>query len=329
MLEFFINNNGKEKTDMKRKIMSTVLASLMVLSSVPISSLPVFATNDSSDITVSNTSDDIQLTESDDGIDISSEDSGISIDDSTDNSTKSSSDDITVAETETNTEDTADIKIEDYLTSSAEYKDAKKSLDTGDAAKVHVKAENKSEQDASLKLYFCNTAAELSEDKTEWSSYLKNPALEMAIKGLKKDGTLEVSVVDKDKNETKATLKFLKEVKDNKVLSRYAVVTLPAGASTEFDVSVTDSVAGTVSVIPVMEQTGTEYGDAATIEWEENITFLDKVVNFFTKSSDKSADIQISDVQGVEKGVDDVSDSDFASTRLVVMADKEDRKSVV
>lgn len=308
---------------MKRKIMSTVLASLMILSSVPISSLPVFATNDDSGISISKskTSDDIQVSESksNDGIDISTEDSGITIDKS---ETSSSSDGITVEESETNTEDTADIKIEDFLTSSAEYKDAKKSLDTGDVAKVHVKAENKSEQDASLKVYFCNTDAKLSEDKTEWSSYLKNPALEMSIKDLKKDCTLEVSVVDKDSSETKASLKFLKEVKDNKVLSRYAVMTLPAGASTEFDISVTDNTAGTVSVIPVMEQVGTEYGDAATVTWEENITFLDKVVNFFTKE-DKSADIQISDVQGVEKGVDDVSDSDFASNRLVVMADKD------
>lgn len=307
---------------MKRKIMSTVLASLMILSSVPISSLPVFATNDDSDITVSKTSDDIQVTESEsnDGIDISGDDSGITIDKS---ETSSSSDDIKVEGSETNTEDTADIKIEDFLTSSAEYKDSKKSLNTGDVAKVHVKAENKSEQDANLKVYFCNTDTKLSEDKTEWSSYLQNPALEMSIKDLKKDCTLEVSIVDKDGNETKTSLKFLKEVKDDKVLSRYAVVTLPAGASTEFDVSVTDGTAGTVSVIPVMEQTGTEIGDAATLTWEENITFLDKVVNFFTKS-DKSADIQISDVQGVEKGVDDVSDSDFASNRLVVMTDIDD-----
>lgn len=117
-------------------------------------------------------------------------------------------------------------------------------------------------------------------------------------------------------------MKFLKEVKDDKVLSRYAVMTLSPGTSTEFDVSVTDNAAGTVSVIPVMEQTATEFGDAATLTWEENITFVDKVVNFFTKE-DKSADIQISDVQGVEKGLDDVDDTDFASNRLVVMTDKD------
>ena len=35
---------------MKRKIMSTVLAILMIVSSVPISSLPVFATNKDSDV---------------------------------------------------------------------------------------------------------------------------------------------------------------------------------------------------------------------------------------------------------------------------------------
>lgn len=114
----------------------------------------------------------------------------------------------------------------------------------------------------------------------------------------------------------------MKEVKDDKVLSRYAVMTLSPGTSTEFDVSVTDDAAGTVSVIPVMEQTATEFGDAATLTWEENITFVDKVVNFFTKE-DKSADIQISDVQGVEKGLDDVDDADFASSRLVVMTDKD------
>lgn len=307
---------------MKRKIMSTVLAILMIVSSVPISSLPVFATNKDSDVKISKTksSDDIQVKDSNDGIAItdgkSKDDSDIKID----SSGKSSSDDITVTESKTDAADTADVQIEDALAASATYQSEKKELNTGDVAKVHVKAENKSEQAATLKLYFCNTDEKLAENKTEWSGYLQNPALEMSIKDLKKDCTLEVPVVDKDKNETKSSLKFLKEIKDNKVLSRYAVVTLPAGASTEFDVSVTDNKAGTVSVIPVMEQTGTEFGDAATLTWSEDITFIDKVVNFFTKS----ADIQISDVQGVEKGLDDVSDSDFVSNRLVVMTDKDD-----
>lgn len=309
---------------MKRKIMSTVLAALVIVSSAPISSLPVFATNKDSNVNVSKTksSDDIEVKDSNDGIAItdntSKDDSDIKID----SSETSSSDGITVTESETNAADTADIQIEDVLTASATYQSDKKELNTGDVAKVHVKAENKSEQAATLKLYFCNTDEKLSDDKISWSSYLKNPALEMSIKDLKKDCTLEVPVVDKDKNETKSSLKFLKEVKDDKVLSRYAVMTLSPGTSTEFDVSVTDDAAGTVSVIPVMEQTATEFGDAATLTWEENITFVDKVVNFFTKE-DKSADIQISDVQGVEKGLDDVDDADFASSRLVVMTDKD------
>ena len=309
---------------MKRKIMSTVLAALVIVSSAPISSLPVFATNKDSNVKVSTTksSDDIEVKDSNDGIAItdgtSKDDSDIKID----SSETSSSDGITVTESETNAADTADIQIEDVLTASATYQGEKKELNTGDVAKVHVKAENKSEQAATLKLYFCNTDEKLSDDKISWSSYLKNPALEMSIRDLKKDCTLEVPVVDKDKNETKSSLKFLKEVKDDKVLSRYAVMTLSPGTSTEFDVSVTDDAAGTVSVIPVMEQTATEFGDAATLTWEENITFVDKVVNFFAKE-DKSADIQISDVQGVEKGLDDVDDADFASSRLVVMTDKD------
>ena len=312
---------------MKRKIMSTVLAALVIVSSAPISSLPVFATNKDSNVKISKTksSDDIQVKDSNDGISItdgkSKDDSDIKID----SSETSSSDDITVTESETDatdTADTADIQIEDELTASATYQNEKKELNTGDVAKVHVKAENKSEQAATLKLYFCNTDEKLSDDKISWSSYLKNPALEMSIKDLKKDCTLEVPVVDKDKNETKSSLKFLKEVKDDKVLSRYAVMTLSPGTSTEFDVSVTDDAAGTASVIPVMEQTATEFGDAATLTWEENITFVDRVVNLFTKE-DKSADIQISDVQGVEKGLDDVDDADFASNRLVVMTDKD------
>lgn len=307
---------------MKRKIMSTVLAVLMIVSSVPISSLPVFATNKDSDVKISKTksSDDIQVKDSNDGIAItdgkSKDDSDIKID----SSEKSSSDDITVTESTTDAADIADVQIEDAFAASATYQSGNKELNTGDVAKVHVKAENKSEQAATLKLYFCNTDEKLAENKTEWSSYLQNPALEMSIKDLKKDCTLEVPVVDKDKNETKSSLKFLKEVKDDKVLSRYAVMMLSPGTSTEFDVSVTDDAAGTVSVIPVMEQTATEFGDAATLTWEEDITFVDRVVNFFTKS----ADIQISDVQGVEKGLDDVSDSDFVSNRLVVMTDKND-----
>ena len=323
-----------------KKIMSIVMASAMLVTSVPSSISSVFAKDVDSNIQVTSetsSEDDIKVDSSSNDINVTNGDSDIKV------TPKESADDITVedkkdkvddtgktsesteATDKADTEATDDVTIESSFTASVENKDAKDKLSVGDTAKLHVKAENKSADTANLKLYFSDTDTQLTADKMQWSGYLTKPAMSMSIKDLNKECMLTVPVKTQDEKTMDSALKFLKEVKDDVVLSRYAVVELPAGASTEFDITIANTNASTVSVIPVMEQKATLFGDAATLTWknDDGITILDKIAGAITKDdTSNSDDIQISDVQGAEKTVDDVDKSDFASKRLVVVSDK-------
>lgn len=323
-----------------KKIMSIVMASAMLVTSVPSSISSVFAKDVDSNIQVTSetsSEDDIKVDSSSNDINVTNGDSDIKV------TPKESTDDITVedkkdkvddtgktsesteATDKADTEATDDVTIESSFTASVENKDAKDKLSVGDTAKLHVKAENKSADTANLKLYFSDTDTQLTADKMQWSGYLTKPAMSMSIKDLNKECMLNVPVKTQDEKTVDSALKFLKEVKDDIVLSRYAVVELPAGASTEFDITIANTNASTVSVIPVMEQKATLFGDAATLTWknDDGITILDKIAGAITKDdTSNSDDIQISDVQGAEKTVDDVDKSDFASKRLVVVSDK-------
>lgn len=323
-----------------KKIMSIVMASAMLVTSVPSSISSVFAKDVDSNIQVTSetsSEDDIKVDSSSNDINVTNGDSDIKV------TPKESTDDITVedkkdkvddtgktsesteATDKADTEATDDVTIESSFTASVENKDAKDKLSVGDTAKLHVKAENKSADTANLKLYFSDTDIQLTADKTQWVGYLTKPAMSMSIKDLNKECMLDVPVKTQDEKTMDSALKFLKEVKDDVVLSRYAVVELPSGASTEFDITIANTNASTVSVIPVMEQKATSFGDAATLTWknDDGITILDKIAGAITKDdTSNSDDIQISDVQGAEKTVDDVDKSDFASKRLVVVSDK-------
>lgn len=320
-----------------KKIMSIVMASAMLVTSVPSSISSVFAkdvdsniqvtseTSSEDDIKVDSSSNDINVTNGDSDIKVTPKEStdDITVNDKVDDTGKTS--ESTEATDKADTEVTDDVTIESSFTASVENKDAKDKLSVGDTANLHVKAENKSADTANLKLYFSDTDIQLTADKTQWVGYLTKPAMSMSIKDLNKECMLNVPVKTQDEKTMDSALKFLKEVKDDIVLSRYAVVELPAGASTEFDITIANTNASTVSVIPVMEQKATSFGDAATLTWknDDGITILDKIAGAITKDdTSNSDDIQISDVQGAEKTVDDVDKSDFASKRLVVVSDK-------
>ena len=320
-----------------KKIMSLVMASAMLVTSVPSSISSVFAkdvdsniqvtseTSSEDDIKVDSSSNDINVTNGDSDIKVTPKEStdDITVNDKVDDTGKTS--ESTEATDKADTEATDDVTIESSFTASVENKDAKDKLSVGDTAKLHVKAENKSADTANLKLYFSDTDTQLTADKMQWSGYLTKPAMSMSIKDLNKECMLTIPVKTQDEKTVDSALKFLKEVKDDIVLSRYAVVELPAGASTEFDITIANTNASTVSVIPVMEQKATLFGDAATLTWknDDGITILDKIAGAITKDdTSNSDDIQISDVQGAEKTVDDVDKSDFASKRLVVVSDE-------
>lgn len=316
-----------------KKIMSIAMASAMLLTCVPSSISSVFAKSADSSIQVTSetsskddinvdSSSDISVTDGDSDIKVTPKESteDITVEDKVDD-TKTTSES-TEATDNANTEATEDVTIEEKFTASVENK-TKEELSKGDTAKFHVKAENKSADATSLKLYFSDTDTQLTTDKMQWSGYLTKPAMSMSIKGLNKECMLSVPVKTQDDKTIDTSLKFLKEVKNDVVVSRYAVVELPAGASTEFDIMIANTNASSVSVIPVMEQKSVSFGDAATLTWknDDGITIMDKIANTITTEKSDADDIQISEVQGAEKTVDDVDKSDFASKRLVAVAD--------
>ena len=203
------------------------------------------------------------------------------------------------------------------LHASVERTDTKKALDTGDKANLHVVAENKSENAAIFKMYFCNVGDELSDDTSTWSEYLNKPALDMKVQGLDENCTLPVDMKDVDGKTVPASLEFVKEVKDDEILSRFTKLELPAGASIDFEFSIMSDKECDVTVIPVMVQETPVFGDADSATWEENITFFTKVVNFFTgKTAEEEDDgIELSDVQGIEIEADTagLNEADFKS----------------
>lgn len=318
-----------------KKIMSIVMASAMLLTGVPSSISSVFAKSADSSIQVTSetsseddinvdSSSDISVTDGDSDIKVTPKESteGITVEDKDKVDDTKTTSESTEATDNANTEATEDVTIEGKFTASVENK-TKEELSVGDTAKLHVKAENKSADATSLKLYFSDTDTQLTTDKMQWSGYLTKPAMSMSIKGLNKECMLSVPVKTQDDKTIDTSLKFLKEVKNDVVVSRYAVVELPAGASTEFDIMIANTNASSVSVIPVMEQKFVSFGDAATLTWknDDGITIMDKIANAITTEKSDADDIQISEVQGAEKTVEDVDKSDFASKRLVAVAD--------
>lgn len=155
------------------------------------------------------------------------------------------------------------------------------------------------------------------------------PALSCKVQGLSEKCTLDVNVTGADEKKTKSAVEFLKEVKDDAILSRYARLTLPAGSSVDFDFDIASSKACTVTVIPVMAQETVVYGEADSVSWEEKPSLLDNVIGFFTGDTPEKEidvkvddDIQIDDVQGISFDLSEsLNADDFASMRLMVLSD--------
>ena len=142
----------------------------------------------------------------------------------------------------------------------------KAEVKTGKTSKLSVKVKNTSEKDATFKLYFSEVEGDLSSDKGEWLSYLRQPATNVSVDGFDKNDTKKVKITV-DGKETEATLRIMKDVEDGKIVSRYMVMDLPAKATAEFDVSVLSNGAEKATFIPVIKQDGTNFGDAATVSW--------------------------------------------------------------
>ena len=329
-----------------KKIVFAVLAMSMLVSSASNLMFPVLATT-SSDIEIStdvSTDTDVVIESSGNDIVIETEsDEDIVIEDVITSDTESiepdSETDISISNTE-NTESTEDVEISEsddieiesdtadditeskvLLDASVSKNDKKNILNTGVSSVLTVKAENNSDKTAVFKVYFTNLNDDLSEDKSEWSEYLTQPALYMQVKGLDDDCNLSVNVLDVDGNTTETTLSFLKEVKDDEIVSRYARMELPASTSTEFDLTVYSDKNSTVTLIPVMEQNEAVYGEDTSVTWKKKLNFFDKFIQLFTGEDEENDEIEISDVQGVEMNMTGMEDTDFSSMRLVILTD--------
>lgn len=333
-----------------KKIMSAVMVASMLISYASSLIHPVSANTDldieisteattSDDIVIESSGDDIVISnesevESNDDILISEAEDNHVADDTTvsDNYIISDDEDTAVDSDVVVTEDEESVDSEDTavtsdgsLVASVSKNNEKNTLNIGTESVLSVQAENKSDKTAIFKVYFTNVDGELSDDKSTWNEYLTQPALNMQVKDLSDDYTLSVDIVDNDGNISESSLAFLKEVKDDEIISRYAKLALPAGTKTAFDMTIWSDKNSTVTVIPVMEQDEAVYGDDASVTWEKQLTFFEKFVNFFTSKKEEadtaSDDIQISDVQGVEVDVKGLEDIDFTSMRLVVLTE--------
>ena len=322
-----------------KKIISAALVASMLIGYASNLIHPVSATSDS-DIeisTESTTGDDIVIESSGDDIVISNEsevelNDDISISEAENNNV---ADDVATSDGDADSDvvvvsDVESVLTEDYVTSadllvaSVSKNSEKNTLNTGMESVISVQAENKSNKTAIFKVYFTDVNGDLSDDKSTWAEYLTQPALNMQVKDLSDECTLPVHITDEDGNVSEVPLEFLKEVKDDEIVSRYAKLELPAGANTEFDITIWSDKNSTVTLIPVMEQDEAVYGDNASITWKKQLTFFEKFVNFFSGEDDDNAvfdDIQISDVQGVEVDVKGLDDIDFTSMRLIVLTE--------
>ncbi len=276
------------------KFVSIFLTAAMVFGNTAGSVLPVFASD------------------SDGGIQVSTETGNTSTDG-----------DIVI-----NNEDgsTSSITMEESgsLSSTVELKGSDEKVTAGKDAELKVKAENTTSAESVVRFYLSKIEDKLDADKTTWSKYLTSPAVELTVKGLDDNSNMEVEVKVADGTTSKEKLSFMKETKDDAVTSRYAEMKLPAGASTEFSLSVTSDTDATVAVIPVLGTENATYGSAATIKFEKGIDVINAIKDIFVEEDKKedSTDIKVDDVQGTET-------TDDVTSKITIEEDTKDSEDIV
>ena len=260
------------------RVMSIALVASMLLGNFT-TSVPVFAADDTMDGSVQ------VSTETGNGISVEEKNS-----------------DIVVSKSEE-----ADITIEQKASVNAlvSLKDSEKEeFDTGKKAKLQIQAENKTQENAVLRLYFCDVEKKLPKDKSEWFSYLTKPATTVQVQGLDEDYSLPVYVQLDENVKKESQVQFLKAVKGVQVTSRYAQLELPAGATVEFSISLTSDSEAKIAVIPVSEYGDTTiYGEAASVAWTEPIS-IGNVLKGIVVGKEKQEDISVEEVQGTEEDAD-------------------------
>lgn len=304
---------------MKRKVTcftSMALAVLMAVSPVAGSSVSVFAAERSDDTTA------IQVTpneeDSSDGIVVETDSDAIEIKKEMQASAK-------VGDT-----GESDIVVEtEYL--------------AGDAVPVHVTAENPTDKAADFRLYFWDYAETLPEDKAEWSKVLTDACENVKIAELQDADEYAVDLKQGEDNvQSKASFVSDKDDKDQ-LTAAYLSMEIPSGASLDTVFHISSDAAETVTVVPAFDMEGENpfYGDAAVAQWKENPIVVeadqsedtaetepetedaDAIVVETEEPADSFLSIYVGD-SSAETETEDTADlnaSDFASMRLVVLAD--------
>ena len=273
----------KEKGDINvkrsgKKFMSILLAAAMLVS-------PVLPSVDASQVLASN-----------DAVEISTD------------MMNSEETDMVVSETET---DSSAIEVQPIESSKVHATVTKNESDItvegnddlmpGDSAQLHVTGLNETDEETTLRLYFWYYFDAIPEDKTYWKATFTNPANEMVLSDLNENSELSVPIKNADGTVVNSVARFLRDLNDDGTVSaRHLDVVLPAGASVEFDFTMSSNeVDYVVLTVPVMVENGEDvYFDPVSVRWgipetesEDSIVVTDP----------ETEDIQIEDSEVVEE----------------------------
>lgn len=140
---------------------------------------------------------------------------------------------------------------------------------TDEKIKLQIQAENTSESNSELRLYFCEASKEELEHTEHIEAFINKPSTAVWIEGLNERKQLSLEIKQED-YEREAVLELKNSLDGVRVVSLYASVELPAKAKTEFSISVGTDVPGNLAIIPAIVQTEKEYyGIPHVIKLEE------------------------------------------------------------
>lgn len=304
--------------------LSTALAVLMAVSSVAGSAVNVFAAGDSE-------------AESTETIRVA--------DDTTDNDIvivedDSAGDEIVIEAVEE--EPSASVSLADTMQDESGIKvEGEKEYQAGDAIPLNIEAENPTEEDVQLRLYFWDYSEELPSDRESWSDILRDACADVQVSEFKDTEKMSVELT-KGTEKVTADAEWIQEKDTEDVTSCYMALDMPAQTSGAFTIQAVSENAETVTVVPVMVSDTEEVsGNALQMTWAEAGIVIEETED--TEESiqiEESEEIEVEEEQivveteepsdsfasvylGDDVKTDDLNASDFASMRLVVLADDE------
>lgn len=127
----------------------------------------------------------------------------------------------------------------------------------GDTVSLDVKAENRSEDSASFRLYFWDYEKKLPEDTDKWGELLVKPCADVTAKGFDENGSFDVELqTGKQSQDAEVVWKTeeskTEAEKDAKMTARYLEATLPAESTLSFNLDLVSEKADHVTVVPMM-----------------------------------------------------------------------------